>query len=163
MNYRKVRRPFDSKMLTHVVFKAQLGKAVRFSKFEATVRQIVFSAGKRYGVKITDSAIHHDHIHVLFYTRSREAYLRFLRFVGAEMGRRYARLYLRMGISRRPLWVARPFTRLVAWGKRSLTRVKAYIRRNRWEALGFIRYQPRQHSLTKFLARWAEQRELSSA
>lgn len=163
LNYRKVRRPFDSKMLTHAVFKAQLGKEIRFSKFEATVRQILLASAKRYGVKVTDSAIHHDHIHVLFYTKSREGYSRFLRFFSAEMGRRYAKLYRRMNWKKRKLWVARPFTRLVSWAKRNLKQVRQYIRKNRWETLGFIAYKPRHHSLTRFLDRWAEQRVLSSA
>ncbi len=163
LDYRKVRRPFDSKMLTHAVFKAKLGQAVRFSKFEASVRQILIGAAKRYGVRVTDSAIHHDHVHVLFYTKSRESHVRFLRFFSAEMGRRYARLFRRMGWTAKPLWLARPFTRLVSWGKKSLRHVKSYIRRNRWEALGFIQYQPRRHSIAKFLERWERQRELSSA
>ncbi len=163
MNYRKVRRPFDSKMLTHAVFKARLGRSVRFSKFEGTVREILVTAAGRYGVRINDSAIHHDHIHLLFYTKTRESQVRFLRFFSAEMGRRYARLYRRMGWAAKPLWVARPFSRLVSWGKKSLRHIKNYIRRNRFEALGFIPYRPRNHSIGRFLARWAGQRELSSA
>lgn len=163
MNYRKVKRPFDSRMLTHAVFKGDVTEAVRFSKFGPTITQIILHSAKRYGIKIKDSAIHHDHIHLLFYTRSREAYSRFLRFFSAEMGRRYARLYKRMRFRPKPLWKARPFTRLVSWGKKSLIRVRHYIRRNRWEALGFIKYQPRRHSLTSFLRNWEAQQYLSSA
>lgn len=150
-------------MLTHAVFKGNVAQAISFSKFEPTITQVILHSAKRYGIKIKASAVHHDHIHLLFYTRSREAYCRFLRFFSAEMGRRYARLYRRMKWRPTPLWTSRPFTRLVSWGKKSLDHVRAYIRRNRWEALGFIKFKPRSHSLSVFLRQWENQRELSSA
>ncbi len=163
MNYRKVRRPFDSKMLTHVVFKAELGQALWFSRFEKLVRSTLTAAAARYGIRVDEVAVNRDHIHILFYTKSREAQIRFLRFFSAEMGRRYAALRRRLRIAVRPLWVARPFTRLVSWGKKSLARVRGYIRRNRWEVLGFLAYKPRVHRLSAFLQRWEAQRGLSSA
>ncbi len=162
--YRKCRRPFDSKLLTHAVFKADLPTSIRFTKFSETVNQVLIRSANRYGIRVQDSAIHHDHIHVLFCTRSREAYSRFLRFFSAELGRRYASLRRRMGWLCRPLWSARPFTRLVSWGRSSLSRIRSYIRRNRMEALGFIAYTPRRgHRLAVFLEKWEAQRELSSA
>lgn len=155
LNYRKVRRPFDSKKLTHAVFKARLGSAFRFSKFEPRVREILKAAADRYGLRLKSVAIQGDHIHVLFYTKSSEAQTRFLRFFSAELGRRYARLRRKFGYSARPLWVARPFTRLVSWGRKSLRAAQNYIARNRVEALGFLQYKPRTHRLNAFLKKWA--------
>lgn len=155
LNYRKVRRPFDRKKLTHAVFKAQVGSALSFTKFEPRIRSILSSAAARYGLGLKSVAIQADHVHVLFYTKSPEAQVRFLRFFSAELGRRYARLKRTLGYPRRPLWVARPFTRLVSWGRRSLKIVRKYIERNRLEALGFIKYKPRRHRLNAFLEQWA--------
>lgn len=163
LNYRKVRRPFDSKKLSHTVFKAALGRAVWFTRFEGTVREIIKQTAKRYGVRIKDIAVNRDHIHVLFYTASRESQTRFLRYISAELGRRYARLRARAGFRQHPLWVSRPFSRLVSWGRRSLQQVRAYIQRNRDEVLGFVEYKPRKHALAKFLNAWSAQRGLSSA
>jgi len=163
LNYRKVRRPFDKSKLTHAVFKAALGGTFRFTKFDSSVRQVIYRAAQRYGVKVTDLAVNHDHLHVLFYTKSREAQVRFLRLIGAELGRWYKAIRKKFGLAQKKLWLERPFTRLVSWGRKSLARVRAYIQRNRREAVGFIAYKPRAHALTAFLAQWAGQRELSSA
>lgn len=159
MNYRKVRRPFDSKKLTHAVFKARLGKSNGFHRNQRVVREVLQIAERRYGIKREDLAIHHDHIHVLFYTKLREAQIRFLRFVSAELGRRFKTM---IGTPKGSLWVNRPFTRLVGWERKSLERVKNYIARNRDEVMGFVPYTPRKHRLSDFLAQW-EQQAFSSA
>ncbi len=163
LDYRKVRRPFDSKKLTHVVFKAELGKALRFTRFETRVRDILKNVAARYGIRIKSVAVHHDHVHILFYTKSREAQIRFLRLFSAELGRRYAALHRKLGIRARKLWVARPFTRLVSWGRKSLLAAKRYIERNQWEATGFLDYKPRRHRLTAFLTKWGAQQPRSTA
>lgn len=154
MDYRKVRRPFDSKKLTHVVFKARLGKANGFHRNKRVVHDVLELAEKRYGIRRQDLAIHHDHIHVLFYTKLRESQVRFLRFVAAELGRRFKTV---LGVGKGSLWIKRPFTRLVSWGRKSLERVKNYIRRNRDEVMGFVPYTPRKHRLSDFLAAWEKQ------
>lgn len=157
LNYRKVSRPFDSKLASHVVFKAELASSLRFTKFEPKVRRIVAGAAARYGIKIVESAVNHDHLHVLIFTKSRAAQTRFLRLVSAALGRWYKTLRKSYGIRSRKLWKGRPFTRLVSWGRRSLAGVRAYIQRNRHEAMGFLAYQARRHRLADFLALWAEQ------
>lgn len=155
LNYRKVRRPFSRKKITHAVFKAQLGTALHFTKFESRVRAILKGAADRYGIRVKTLAIQNDHIHILFFTKSHEAQTRFLRFFSAELGRRYARLRRRLGYAKKSLWVARPFTRLVSWAKKSVTTVQSYIKRNRLEAMGFLKYKTRTHRLNGFLKQWA--------
>lgn len=158
LDYRKVARPFDSKMLNHVVLKADLGSSLRFTTFESAIQQIVQRAARHYGVKLDQWAIHHDHIHLLIFTRSREGRTRFLRFVTAEIGRWYRALRRRMGWRDRKLWLKRPFTRLVSWARRSLASARQYIQRNRREAVGFIAYRPRHHRLNLFLQEWNRQK-----
>ena len=152
LNYRKVRRPFDSKKLTHTVFKAKLGSAIWFTRSQGKVWDIAHQSAKRYGVRIKNLAINRDHIHILLYTRSREVQIRFLRFFSAEMGRMYKQIRGTSG-----LWVARPFTRLVSWGRRSLKAIARYFERNRFEAFGFVDYKPRSHRISSFLERWERQ------
>lgn len=156
LNYRKVARPFDSKKLNHIVLKANLGAALGFNRFEKTVREIIRKSAARYGVQIKELAVHVNHLHILTYTKSRDSQTRFLRLLSAELGRRYKALRKRMGYSVRPLWSARPFTRLVGFGRRTLQNIKVYIRRNRYEALGFISTKPRRHRLNQFLSNWTD-------
>lgn len=115
------------------------------------------AVAKRYGINIKDVAVNHDHIHILFYTKSREAQIRFLRLFSAELGRKYKAIKKQFNFPDRELWMSRPFTRLVSWGKKSLELVKKYIRRNREEAMGFIDHQPRKHALSGFLVKWQTQ------
>lgn len=158
LDYRKVARPFDSKMLSHAVFKANLAGTFRFTKFEQMVRQVIARTGVRYGIKVLDVAVNHDHIHLLFYTKSREAQTRLLRLISADLGRWYKSIRKNFGLAPKDLWLGRPFTRLVSWGRKSLARVRSYIQRNRREAIGFIEYRPRKHRLNAFLAAWSAQR-----
>lgn len=157
MNYRKVARPFDSKKLTHAVFKARLGSALRFTKSTESIRKLLDKVADACGVKIRDLAINHNHIHLLFSSRTREDQTRFLRLFAAEMGRKYKALRQKFGVrSDKSMWIHRPFTRLVSWGKKSLASVGRYFEKNRKEALGFIVYQPRQHRLALFMRRWEQ-------
>jgi REP element-mobilizing transposase RayT len=164
MEYRKVARPFDSKKLTHVVFSARLGTALRFTKSKQSTHKLLERLAKKYAVKIYELAVNHDHIHVLFATKRRQNQINFLRFFAAEMGRKYHAIARSFGIrAKGSIWRKRPFTRLVGWQKRSLAIVKNYIQKNRHEVLGFIDYQPRFHRLDQFLKRWAAQNGMSSA
>lgn len=84
LNYRKVARPFDSKKLNHVVFKADLGVALGFNRFEKAVREIIQKCAARYGVRVHELAVNVDHLHILTFSKSRESQTRFLRLVAAE-------------------------------------------------------------------------------
>ncbi|MGE4130987.1 MAG: transposase [Bdellovibrionales bacterium] len=162
LNYRKLPRPFAKDKLVHGVFKADIRGGLRFTKHEKTVREILAQVSRRYGVRIKDVAINFNHIHLLWYSRSKEAHTRFIRLFAAELGRYYARLRRQYRIKPGPLWQARPFTRLVSWGRRSLEAVARYIRKNRDEVLGFVSYQNRQHRLNAFLVAWDEHMRLAS-
>lgn len=154
MNYRKVKRPFDSKKLTHSVFKASLGKDNGFHRHQKVVREVLYRVARKYGVRLVDLAIHYNHIHILFGTKLKEAQVCFLRLVAAELGRKFKN---HLGRASGSLWVNRPFTRLVSWGRKSLERVRKYIERNRHEVLGFVPYTPRKHRLVAFLRAWENQ------
>ncbi len=157
MNYRKVRRPFDSEKLTHVVFKAKLGSAIWFTRSQSSIAKLVSRSAYRYGVKIRDLSINKDHIHILFDVKNRLDHICFLRFFACEMGRKYNAIRARLGVkSVGSLWVARPFSRLVSWGRKSVQIVRNYIQKNRNETMGFVEYRPRKHRLNLFLALWQE-------
>lgn len=154
MNYRKVPRPFDSKKLSHVVFKASVGKSLRFTRSVRSITKLLRASASRYSIKLDRVAINHDHIHVLHSTRKKRDQTRFLRYFAAQMGRKYKILREHYGINAKGLWVHRPFTRLVSWSKRTLENVRAYIDKNRDEAMGFLAYEVREHRLTEFLHKW---------
>src|SRR5262245_14301415 len=81
LNYRKVERPFDSKKLTHAVFKARLGPAIWFTRSQRSIHRLIETIANRYGIRIQDEAIAQDHIHLVFYTKHREDQVRFLRLL----------------------------------------------------------------------------------
>ena len=164
LEYRKVARPFDSKKLTHAVFSARLGTALRFTKSTQSIHKLVRRLENRCAVKVYELAVNHDHIHVLFTAKRRQHQINFLRFFAAELGRKYKSISRSFGM-RAPvsIWRKRPFTRLVGWQKRSLETVKNYIRKNRHEALGFVEHEPRSHRLDQFLRKWAAQAGMNSA
>ena len=154
-NYRKVARPFDSKKLVHVVFKARLGKGIWFSKSQPSITKLLNECATRYHVTLRDLAINKDHIHLLIHTKEQNSFTCFLRLVAAELGRKYKGIFSRFGFKKpKNFWLHRPFSRLVNWGKKSLQAIHQYIKKNRDEVLGFVEYTPRKHQLNKFLADW---------
>lgn len=156
LNYRKLARPFDSKKLAHVVFKARISGHTSLRKHEQNIKIILHNSAERYNVQIKSFSIQKDHLHVLIYTKYKEAYSRFLRLFSANVGRYYAKLFRSWGARKsKNIWVARPFTRLVSFKKRELNSVLNYIRRNSLEALGFISYIPRRHNINLFVKHWA--------
>jgi|GEM_PF-1450860 REP element-mobilizing transposase RayT len=165
LNYRKVQRPFDSKKLAHVVFKASLGQSVWFTKSEKSITKLMKQIALRYSIKIKSYSVQKDHIHLLLYpessTQPRQAKLnfqKFLRLFSAEMGRKYKKIFRKLGIQApKSIWAYRPFTRLVSWGKKSLNAILKYIEKNTLEALGFVQYSIRNHRLDLFLKKLSEE------
>ncbi|HPI40395.1 MAG TPA: transposase [Pseudobdellovibrionaceae bacterium] len=164
LNYRKVERPFDSKQLVHVVFKAKLGDGIWFTRSSKSIQTLLIQVANKYDLKIKEKSINKDHIHILVWTKVRQNLIQFLRLFAAEMGRKYKEIFKRFGINKtKNLWMARPFTRLVNWGKRSVDVITKYIQKNTHEALGFIEYKPRKHRLNVFLKKWQEQSLVASS
>ena len=165
LDYRKVKRPFDTSKLIHTVFKARLGKNIWFTKSQISIGKLLESAAKRYKLKIRDKAINKDHIHLLIepsrsqpYNEARREFLRFLRFFAAQMARKYDEIHKRLGLRKsKQFWIERPFTRLVGWGRSTLTNIHNYFEKNRNEAAGFVSYTPRKHRLNAFLVKWQAQ------
>jgi REP element-mobilizing transposase RayT len=165
LNYRKVQRPFDSKKLAHVVFKATLGHGVWFTKSERSIVRLMKQMAQRYSIKIKSFSVQKDHIHVLLYPESsahprkaKENFQNFLRLFSSQMGRKYKMIFKKLGIQApKSIWTYRPFTRLVSWGKKSLNSILKYIEKNTLEALGFVQYSNRNHRLDLFLKKFSQE------
>lgn len=71
LNYRKVARPFDSKKLTHSVFKANIGSALWFTRSQRSIEKLLIQIAERYQIRLKDWAINKDHIHLLFSAKRR--------------------------------------------------------------------------------------------
>lgn len=152
LEYRKIKRPFDSRKLTHIVFKARAGEVTSLRKRETAIVKIMYRVAQKYGVAITLHSVQKNHVHVLAYTKMRLALTNFLRLFSAEVGRLYSKLFRMWGIRKsQNLWVSRPFTRLVSFKNRELATVKNYIRKNTFEALGFFVYNRNTTALQKFV------------
>jgi len=137
LNYRKVERPFDSKHLVHIVFKANLGDGIWFTRSSKSIQTLLNTVANKYDIKIKEKSINKDHIHILVWTKERQNLIQFLRLFAAEMGRKYKEIFKRFGFNKtKNLWTDRPFSRLVNWGKRSVEVITKYIQKNINEALG---------------------------
>jgi len=165
LNYRKVQRPFDSKKLAHVVFKATLGQAVWFTKSERSIIKLMKQIAQRYSIKIKSFSVQKGHIHLLLYPETsvqprqgKINFQKFLRLFFAEMGRKYKKIFKMLDLQvPQSIWAYRPFTRLVSWGKKSLNAVLKYIEKNTLEALGFVQYSTRNHRLDLFLKKLSQE------
>jgi REP element-mobilizing transposase RayT len=157
LDYRKTARPFDSKLLTHAVFKANVGTEP-FTKNKDEIKKRIDEAAEKSGVKIMDQAIALDHIHLFFDTKRREDQARFFRILCGSIGLLYKKIRQKLGLTGKfKFWLGRPFTRLVSWGQRSIQAIRNYFQLNRDEAMGSVPHQPRRHPINDFLEKWRRQ------
>ncbi len=163
INYRKCARPFRSNKLNHVVFKAQLGKLVWFTRSQKSISELLKKAAAKYDLTIKSFSVQKDHIHLLCYFKAgagpvmrKKQFSQFLRFFSAEMGRKYKKIFRNLGILKpKSLWLHRPFTRIVSWKKRSLQRIQQYIEKNEHEKLNLVSYTTRNHRLNHYIQKWS--------
>lgn len=138
----KNQRPLSFKRPIHLVMRSTLAKgSLSLLKFDGSVRKIFERQSKKFGVKIYRFANAGNHLHLIIFPRSRQAYRSFIRSVTGLV----ARLVLRVqrGKSKKPrFWDKRPFTRIANWGK-DFRGLCNYLLRNTLEAIGFIPYKPR--------------------
>lgn len=159
LNYRKCKRPFDSKKLIHLVFKAQLGHSIYFTRSQKYIQKLLFKSANKYGIVLKQININKDHIHIFCYTNIRNNFINFIRYFSAEMGRKYKKIFSQFGFKKTlNLWKCRPFTRLVSWGRQSKTVMENYIKKNELECLELIKYEPRKHKLTEFLNHFTQRK-----
>ncbi len=117
---RKTARPLDFKRPTHLVLKAT--NSWRLLRNKNLVLKTINRLNSKFGVRMFESGVHADHVHLLVQFGNRTLYRRWIRSVTGLLARAISGLK----------WRHRPFTRIVNW-KRDYKQVQRYVRSNRVE------------------------------
>ena len=143
---RKSRRPFNRKKPLHLVFRSDEAKG-RFSFLMPQNRKKVINLLKRYScvcqIRIYDSAINSNHLHLLVGALDKRSLIRFLRSFPGALAMSITGSKKASPLTKR-FWTVRVYSRIVEWG-RGFGIVKDYILQNTLESLGLIPYQPRKN------------------
>ena len=129
---RKAQRPISLKTPMHLILKSEtIVKNGGFKKIEGKIYKEIHFFASRFNVQIFALAIHHNHIHLLILTTTRQSYISFVRALNGTLVKK---------LNLPPqLFTKTPYTRIVGWGK-DFENVKKYILRNRFESQGMIHY-----------------------
>jgi putative transposase len=128
LNKRKSRRPLDVNKPLHLVLRAAVSKPV-FLHREHMLDKMISRFAKKFGIKIFESSVNANHLHLLISLKHRELYKK---FVAAMTGRIAQVLKIK--------WSYRPYTRIIEWG-RDFKNVCDYVVKNQKEAWGLISYK----------------------
>lgn len=132
LGIRKEQRPLSLKTPMHLILKSEvILQHGGFKRIEAKIYKEIHSFAERFGIQIFNLAIHRNHIHILFLTRTRQGYISFIRALNGTMVKK---LKLPQGLFNKS-----PYTRIVAWG-RDFETVNTYITKNKFESEGKIHY-----------------------
>ena len=141
---RKERRPFSSRQTLHLVLRssqAQGDLSLRLPRHRAFIRQLISRLACRYRVRIYESSIQTNHIHLLVRTKTRAGFQNFLRTLAGHIAQRITKAVRGKPFGK--FWDLLTFSRLVPFG-RAYDRAKAYVLMNEGEARGLIAYRPRE-------------------
>jgi putative transposase len=132
INKRKSRRPLDIKKPLHLVLRADIEKPI-FLHREDVLDKLILRFAKKFGIKIFESSVNANHLHLVISFKHR---LLYKKFVAAVTGRIAQILKIK--------WLNRPFTRILEWG-RDFKNAMDYVLRNQKEAWGLISYKRSRH------------------
>jgi hypothetical protein len=96
----------------------------------------------KFGIKIYDTALAKDHLHLVFTILSRKDYIAFIRAVTGLLARKLGK----------GLWQLLPFSRVSHWGK-AYRALRKYLEQNRLEAAGIQPYKKRKDYYRKWRSR----------
>lgn len=143
-------RPLSSKDPLHLVFKINTSQlrqlSLRSIQTHRVVTLIIQKYAQKFFVKIEQISIQNNHIHLLIRTSRRSLFIYFFRVVAGQIAQQLRKEGLLRGRAvtdtlkkAGPLWVHRPFSRVVK-GYRAYRIVRDYIQLNEKEARGEIAY-----------------------
>ncbi len=133
----RVKRPIAVNKPMHLVLRSSFARgryslSIKRNRIDNAVQKL----SKSTGVKIYRFAIAGNHIHLLILSKSRSAYISFIRAISGII----ARIILEAERGKASLidrfWDSRPYTRIMEWG-RDFKVVSQYIDLNKLESIGF--------------------------
>lgn len=157
--YRCSRRPLYSGKALHVVLKSAACAGVfKFTNLQVRLRVevIVKDWAKKKKITLYKVAIVSNHIHLLLRVKQRELYIEFIRALSSDLASKMKKWAKKLNIKYNKFWENRPYSRIVHFGKH-FQQCLGYLEKNTLEALGFVAYAPRNHSVYKTLQKIALQ------
>ena len=142
-------RPIDHKKALHIVLRSSQARGLRSFKHknnETKVWDIIRKQAKNFNIKLYAYANSGNHLHLLLRAKERKEYSFFIRAISGLIARHVGSSERGQKL-KKPFWDARPFSRIVSFAKREFATVKSYLLRNTLEAVGWIKYIPRDKKL----------------
>ena len=142
-------RPLSMKRPIHLVMRssrAQGDKSFLRKTNSAKIEKIVEKHARACGVKIYDFANGGNHLHLIVRLTNRPLFKKFLRIISGLIARHIlgAEKFSAQLKEKQKFWDALPFTRIAKWGP-SYEILKSYFVLNKLEALGFVKWEKRDH------------------
>jgi REP element-mobilizing transposase RayT len=127
---RKSERPLSIKSPIHLIMRGRSARSFLCDANEITriINQVAFDCG----VKIYDSTINSNHIHLVIKLKCRSSYKKLIRIIAGILALKF-----------KIKWLLRPYTRIANWG-RDFKALRDYLFQNHREALGVMEYRPRK-------------------
>ena len=139
---RKLARPISTKLSMHTTMRASgVGSSFLLTKNARVIRQAIGTLSKRHGVRVYESSVNSNHLHLLTRSRTREGYRSFLRALSGIIAMRLSGAKKGAALIKK-FWASRPWSRIVSWG-RAFKIACEYVIRNQMESTGQIAYVPR--------------------
>ncbi|MGZ3739910.1 MAG: transposase [Bdellovibrionota bacterium] len=132
---RKCLRPLSCKRPVHFILKSR--KRIYTSR--RTVVTELQRQAEKFGIRVYDFAVAHDHFHFVARLPLRAHYVKFIRALCGVLARK-------LGAK---LWAQPPFSRVATWGRDFRELIK-YLAKNREEAAGRQLYEPRKDWYRRF-------------
>src|SRR5688572_26507646 len=124
---RKKQRPLSFKWPTHLVLKAT--NSFVLLKNKSQIEGLLESHCKKMGVKLFNSGVHADHVHLFLLFPNRKTYTSWIRGLTSILVQRFAGLK----------WRLRPYTKIIRWGNHFRV-LKNYILKNKLEGEMIIEF-----------------------
>jgi putative transposase len=137
-------RVLSSKDPLHLVFKANkdcVKSGLRSYKRYFLILKLLQKYALKFGVKIEQTSIQYDHIHILLRAPRRSNYFSFFRVLAGQIAQEFMKQGLNQSVTDTPkkLWKQRPFSRVVK-GYKAYKVVRNYIQLNEAEGMKIISY-----------------------
>lgn len=171
---RRSARPLSSKESIHVVMRSSWAKGTNsflHTRNKNEILRLIKIISKQYFIKIYQTALVGNHLHLVINISHRRNYKTFARVLSSRIASHVMRqqsfkVFKRslqnqewgdphpgapetQGISQQ-FWQFRPWTRVLYWG-RDFKKCCKYLVQNTLEALGFIEYTPRKNLYSKWI------------
>ncbi len=161
---RRKQRPLSLKTPLHLVLKSDFAYDSRsLLRHRPLIEKIITKFKRRFRIRVYETAIVSNHIHLVVKGRYRRDLQNFFRVVAGHIAQEILRQFPILPRERaraggapdktrekeNKFWQTRIYSRIVSWGREYL-RVKRYVIQNALEALGLIPYKTRtKHSSSR--------------